>query len=71
MLNRGGKVIGVEYAVLTKFEGSSFGVPIGHALELLESLRGATRPSRPGPDRGSSRRSPPAPPERVARQTPK
>jgi S1-C subfamily serine protease len=35
VLNRSGKVIAVEYAVLTKFEGSSFGVPIGYALELL------------------------------------
>jgi hypothetical protein len=25
----------VEYAVLTNFAGSSFGVPIGDALELL------------------------------------
>lgn len=37
VLDRNGKVIAVEYAVLTKFAGSSFGVPIGHALELLES----------------------------------
>ena len=37
VLNRSGKVIAVEYAVLTNFAGSSFGVPIGHALELLES----------------------------------
>jgi serine protease Do len=37
VLDRSGKVIAVEYAVLTKFAGSSFGVPIGHALELLES----------------------------------
>jgi S1-C subfamily serine protease len=37
VLNRSGEVIAVEYAVLTKFAGSSFGVPIGHALELLES----------------------------------
>jgi S1-C subfamily serine protease len=36
VLNRSGKVIAVEYAFLAKFEGSSFGVPIGHALELLE-----------------------------------
>jgi S1-C subfamily serine protease len=37
VLNRNGEVIAVEYAVLTRFAGSSFGVPIGHALELLES----------------------------------
>ena len=40
VLNRRGKVIAVEYAVLTKFAGSSFGVPIGHALELLEPPKG-------------------------------
>lgn len=39
VLNRNGKVIAVEYAVLTKFEGSSFGVPIGYALELLKAPR--------------------------------
>jgi Trypsin-like peptidase domain/FHA domain len=39
VLNRNGKVIAVEYAVLTKFEGSSFGVPIGYALELLKPPR--------------------------------
>jgi S1-C subfamily serine protease len=39
VLNRAGKVIAVEYAVLTKFEGSSFGVPIGYALELLRPPR--------------------------------
>ena len=37
VLNRSGEVIAVEYAVLTKFAGSSLGVPIDHALELLES----------------------------------
>jgi S1-C subfamily serine protease len=39
VLNRNGKVIAVEYAVLTKFEGSSFGVPIGYALALLKPPR--------------------------------
>jgi S1-C subfamily serine protease len=36
VLNKSGKVIAVEYAVLTRFEGSSFGVPIAYALELLK-----------------------------------
>jgi hypothetical protein len=36
VLNKSGKVIAVEYAVLTRFEGSSFGVPIVYALELLK-----------------------------------
>ena len=39
VLNKNGRVIAVEYAVLTKFEGSSFGVPIGYALELLKPPR--------------------------------
>jgi S1-C subfamily serine protease len=42
VLNKNGRVIAVEYAVLSKFEGSSFGVPIGYALELLKA------PPRPG-----------------------
>jgi hypothetical protein len=32
-------VIAVEYAVLTKFEGNSFGVPITYALELMKTAR--------------------------------
>jgi S1-C subfamily serine protease len=39
VLNKNGKVIAVEYAVLTRFEGSSFGVPISYALELLKATR--------------------------------
>jgi S1-C subfamily serine protease len=46
VLNRQGKVIAVEYAVLTKFAGSSFGVPIGHALELLEPQKRSRATSR-------------------------
>jgi S1-C subfamily serine protease len=37
LLNRNGLVIGVEYAVLSKFGGNSFAVPIGYALELLKA----------------------------------
>jgi S1-C subfamily serine protease len=36
VFNRQGVVIAVEYAVLSKFEGNSFGVPIDYALELLK-----------------------------------
>ena len=63
VLNRRGKVIAVEYAVLTGFAGSSFGVPIGHALELLEppnhqavesKLAGATRKGGPLDPRSGS-----------------
>jgi hypothetical protein len=35
VLDRNGQVIAVEYAVLTSFGGSSFGVPVRYALELL------------------------------------
>jgi S1-C subfamily serine protease len=40
VFNKHGQVIAVEYAVLPKFGGTSFGVPIAYALELL-------RPPRP------------------------
>jgi S1-C subfamily serine protease len=36
ILNRNGVVIAVEYAVLSKFGGNSFGVPIHYAFELLK-----------------------------------
>jgi S1-C subfamily serine protease len=35
VLDRNGRVVAVEYAVLTTFGGSSFGVPVRYALELL------------------------------------
>src|SRR5262245_37834544 len=35
VFNKSGQVVGVEYAVLTKFRGNSFGVPIAYAVELL------------------------------------
>jgi S1-C subfamily serine protease len=37
ILNRNGMVIAVEYAVLSKFGGNSFGVPIDYAYELLRA----------------------------------
>jgi S1-C subfamily serine protease len=46
VLNGSGKVIAVEYAILTSFAGSSFGVPIGHALELLEAQKRSRAASR-------------------------
>ena len=39
VFNKHGQVIAVEYAVLPKFGGNSFGVPISYALELLRSAR--------------------------------
>jgi S1-C subfamily serine protease len=35
IFNKNGQVIAVEYAVLQKFGGNAFGIPIRHALELL------------------------------------
>jgi S1-C subfamily serine protease len=43
VLNKEGLVVGVEYAVLSKFGGNSFGVPIGYALDLLSGPRKKTR----------------------------
>jgi S1-C subfamily serine protease len=37
IFNKRGQVVAVEYAVLQKFGGNSFGVPIGYALDLLAS----------------------------------
>jgi serine protease Do len=39
VFNKHGQVIAVEYAVLPKFGGNSFGVPISYALEMLRSTR--------------------------------
>jgi len=39
ILNRSGEVIAVEYAVLSKFGGNSFGVPIEYALDLLKPAK--------------------------------
>ena len=37
VFNKHGQVIAVEYAVLQKFGGNSFGVPIAYALDLLRA----------------------------------
>ena len=39
IFNKNGQVIAVEYAVLPKFGGNSFGVPVTYALELLDPRR--------------------------------
>lgn len=39
VFNKHGEVIAVEYAVLPRFGGNSFGVPIGYALELIAGPR--------------------------------
>lgn len=43
VLNKEGLVVGVEYAVLSKFGGNSFGVPIGYALDLMSGARKKAR----------------------------
>jgi len=39
VFNKNGKVVAVEYAVLPKFGGNSFGLPIRYALELMREIR--------------------------------
>lgn len=39
VFNKHGEVIAVEYAVLPRFGGNSFGVPIAYALELMDAAR--------------------------------
>jgi hypothetical protein len=43
VLNKEGLVVAVEYAVLSKFGGNSFGVPIGYAVDLLSAARKKAR----------------------------
>ena len=47
LLNRNGVVIGVTYAVLSRFAGNSFAVPIRQGLPLLAEARKAARAPRP------------------------
>jgi S1-C subfamily serine protease len=39
VFNRNGLVVAVEYAVLSRFGGNSFGLPVRYALELLKEPR--------------------------------
>jgi S1-C subfamily serine protease len=39
VFNKRGEVIAVEYAVLPKFGGNSFGIPIAYALDLVAPPR--------------------------------
>jgi S1-C subfamily serine protease len=43
LLNRDGVVIGISYAVLSRFGGNSFAVPIRHALPLVTQARKRSR----------------------------
>jgi S1-C subfamily serine protease len=47
LIDRNGVVIGVCYAVLSRFGGNSYAVPIRHALPLLAEARKKRSPSRP------------------------
>ena len=44
LLNRNGQVIGVAYAVLSRFGGNSFAVPVRRALPLVASGKRAASP---------------------------
>ena len=44
LLNRNGQVIGVAYAVLSRFGGNSFAVPVRRALPLVASSKRAASP---------------------------
>jgi S1-C subfamily serine protease len=39
VFNRKGEVVAVEYALLSKFGGNSFGVPVSYALQLIGASR--------------------------------
>jgi DNA-binding response OmpR family regulator len=41
VFNASGKVIGVNFAILTGFSGSNFAVPISHAAKMLEKTKSA------------------------------
>jgi S1-C subfamily serine protease len=45
LLNRNGQVIGVAYAVLSRFGGNSFAVPVRRALPLVSAKPPADRPA--------------------------
>jgi S1-C subfamily serine protease len=47
LLNRNGQVIGVAYAVLSRFGGNSFAVPVRRALPLVSVKPGTRRRSGP------------------------
>jgi S1-C subfamily serine protease len=39
VFNKNGEVVAVEYALLSKFGGNSFGIPVAYALELIAASR--------------------------------
>jgi serine protease Do len=45
VFNKAGQVVAIEYAVLPKFGGTAFGIPIHYAIDLVKPLR---KPARRG-----------------------
>jgi S1-C subfamily serine protease len=43
IFNKAGEVVAIEYAVLPKFGGTAFGIPIHHALDLVRPGKSAHR----------------------------
>jgi S1-C subfamily serine protease len=43
VFNKAGQVVAIEYAVLPKFGGTAFGIPIRYAVDLVKPLRKAAR----------------------------
>jgi serine protease Do len=41
VFNASGKVIGVNFAILSGFSGSNFAVPISHAAKMVETSKSA------------------------------
>jgi S1-C subfamily serine protease len=39
VFNKNGEVVAIEYALLSKFGGNSFGIPVAYALELIAASR--------------------------------
>lgn len=47
IFNKSGEVVAIEYAVLPKFGGTAFGIPIHYAVDLVRGAR-SKRDERPG-----------------------
>jgi S1-C subfamily serine protease len=48
VFNSDGKVVGVNFAILTNFSGSNFAVPISYAVKMLQPPKAAKAGGRPG-----------------------
>jgi S1-C subfamily serine protease len=52
VFNRQGQVIAIEYAVLPKFGGTAFGIPIHYAVDLVKPLRKGPKVPTAAPNAG-------------------